>query len=93
MITGELPFNADTPWEIIRLHIDAKPTSVRRARADLPRGLDSVVDRCLEKNPDRRYQTLAEVAHSCRRRPSLRHPPDPSHHSQGPQRRRPGPPP
>ena len=61
MLTGELPFNAETPWEVIRLHIDAKPPSVRRAGADLPRGLVSVVDRCLEKAPDRRYQTPVSV--------------------------------
>ena len=51
MFTGELPFQADTPWQIIRLHIDAKPPQLRRARPDLSRALDAIVERCLEKEP------------------------------------------
>ena len=30
MLTGELPFEANIPWEIIRQHIDVKPPPVRR---------------------------------------------------------------
>ena len=57
MLTGDLPFSAETPWEIIRLHREAKPTSIRKVMPNLPRGLDTVVERCLEKDPNRRYQT------------------------------------
>ena len=59
MLAGDLPFSGETPWEIIRLHRKAKPTSLRRAMPDLPRGLNAVVGRCLEKDPNRRYQTPA----------------------------------
>ena len=62
MLTGELPFNAETPWEVIRQHIEAKPPQLRRGRPDVPRALESVVERCLEKDPARRYQTPSEMA-------------------------------
>ena len=62
MLTGDLPFSAETPWEIIRLHREAKPTSLRKVVPNLPRGLDTVVARCLEKDPNRRYQTPALMA-------------------------------
>ena len=64
MLTGDLPFSAETPWEIIRLHREAKPTSLRKVVPNLPRGLDTVVARCLEKDPNRRYQTPALMAHA-----------------------------
>ncbi len=62
MLTGGLPFEADTPWEIIRLHIEARPPALRRGHPNIPRQLESVVSRSLEKNPERRYQTPAEMA-------------------------------
>ena len=62
MLTGDLPFSGETPWEIIRLHREVKPTPLRRVMPGLPRGLDTVVARCLEKDPNRRYQTPALMA-------------------------------
>ncbi|MEE8442605.1 MAG: carboxypeptidase regulatory-like domain-containing protein, partial [Dehalococcoidia bacterium] len=62
MLTGEVPFNADTPWQVIRQHIDSKPTPVRRKRPDVPRAVALVVERCLSKDLDRRYSTPLELA-------------------------------
>ena len=62
MLTGNLPFNAETPWEVIRQHVEEQPTKVRRIRPDISRELEQVVGRCLEKAPDRRYQVPQELA-------------------------------
>ena len=62
MFTGELPFSADTPLAVLRQHIEVTPPSVRRARADLSPALASVVERCLAKDPARRYRTPLELA-------------------------------
>ncbi|MCZ6614885.1 MAG: protein kinase, partial [Chloroflexi bacterium] len=62
MFTGELPFSADTPLAVLRQHIEVEPPSVRRARTDLSPALASVVERCLAKDPARRYQTPRELA-------------------------------
>lgn len=66
LLAGDTPFDATTPWEVIRQHIEVRPQSVRRARPEVPRELGRVVERCLEKDPARRYQTPAEVAHALR---------------------------
>ena len=62
MLTGEVPFDADTPWNVIRQHIDVQPKNVRQVRSDAPKALERVVSRCLEKDPKRRFQTPLELA-------------------------------
>ena len=62
MLTGNLPFEADTPWEVIRRHIEVKPSPVRQLRSDTPRSVEHVVSRCLEKEPGRRYVTPLDLA-------------------------------
>ena len=62
MLTGELPFSAETPWEVIRKHIEAQPTPVRRLHADIPQSVERIVTRCMEKDPTRRFQTPRELA-------------------------------
>ena len=62
MLTGELPLEADTPWEVIRRHIEVKPRPVRQLRSDTPRPVEQVVTRCLEKEPGKRYVTPLGLA-------------------------------
>ena len=61
MLTGELPFSATTPLAVIRQHIDDRPRPARQRRSDLPRSLASVVERAMEKRPDRRFQSASEM--------------------------------
>ena len=83
MLTGDLPFSAETPWEIIRLHREAKPASLRKVMPNLPHGLETVVGRCLEKDPNRRYQTPVLMAQALQQvMPGAVPPPStPGHHS------------
>ena len=62
MLTGQLPFEANTPFEVIRQHVDQRPETVRRLRSDIPRALERIVSRCLEKNPEGRYATPGQLA-------------------------------
>ena len=66
MLTGRIPFEAETPWEVIRQHIEVKAEPVRRVRSEVPRPLERLVERCLEKRPDRRYQSAGELASALR---------------------------
>ena len=66
MLTGELPFSATTPLAVIRQHIDDRPRPVRQRRSDLPRSLASVVERAMEKRPDRRFQSASEMTAALR---------------------------
>ena len=62
MLTGEVPFDAETPWEVIRQHIEVQAKPVKRLRTDIPPALEKIVQQCLEKDPERRFSTPQEVA-------------------------------
>ena len=62
MITGELPFAASAPDELVRLHRESKPTCVRHAVPTLPKPVASLVHRLLAKDPLRRPTSAATVA-------------------------------
>ncbi len=62
MLTGVLPFEATTPWEVIRRHIEVAPRPVRQLNRDIPAGVEQLVNRCLAKNPNQRYQSAGELA-------------------------------
>jgi len=62
MATGKRPFDGDTPISTISSILKETPPSVTEIRENLPRHLARVVNRCLEKNPDKRFQTARDVA-------------------------------
>ena len=62
MLTGEVPFKADTPLAVIRQHIEERPRPVRTVRSEVPAAVERVVARCMEKDPGRRYQTPQQLA-------------------------------
>jgi len=60
LVTGSLPFDADTPLGIILKHINAPLTPPTELNPDLPPGVEAVIVRALAKSPDNRYQTAKE---------------------------------
>jgi TolB-like protein/cytochrome c-type biogenesis protein CcmH/NrfG len=57
MATGEKPFVGDTPISTITSILRDEPVPVQELKPDLPAQLGRIVKRCLEKDPDRRYDT------------------------------------
>jgi serine/threonine-protein kinase len=58
LVTGELPFTGRTPYETSSAILGEPP---RRMRSSAPLALRLVIERCLAKNPDGRYQRAADV--------------------------------
>jgi hypothetical protein len=56
------PFQGETELETLRLVASEDPPPPRAARPDLPRDLEAVVLKCLEKEPPRRYHTAGALA-------------------------------
>jgi serine/threonine-protein kinase len=56
MLTGAAPFNAATPYAILRMQEEREPPALDRARGDVPDWLSAVIDRCLAKQPRDRFQ-------------------------------------
>jgi eukaryotic-like serine/threonine-protein kinase len=61
LLTGEPPFEGDTPVEIAMKHLSAVPEPPSARRPDLPPDLDKVVMRALAKDPADRYQSADEM--------------------------------
>jgi eukaryotic-like serine/threonine-protein kinase len=60
-LTGQLPFEADTPWSLIAKHIEEDPPSARSMNAEVPETVAQVVLRAMAKEPEQRYQTAVEL--------------------------------
>jgi serine/threonine protein kinase len=60
MLTGRVPFEADTSMGVLLKHISETPASIPQ----LPIALQFVLDRALAKKPDDRYNSAGELAHS-----------------------------
>ncbi len=61
MLTGAMPFSGDSQAASLHATVYEQPTPVRKHDASLPAGSQRVIDRLLEKSPDRRYQSAYEV--------------------------------
>jgi predicted Ser/Thr protein kinase len=62
LLTGQLPFTADSMTGLMQQIAEAPHPPLRAFRPDLPACVESVVDRALAKNPDARYDSGAHMA-------------------------------
>jgi WD40 repeat protein/tetratricopeptide (TPR) repeat protein len=61
-LTGSPPFNGSDPVAIIHLVATREPVPVRRLQPAVPRDLQTICHKCLEKDPARRYASAAALA-------------------------------
>ena len=61
LLTGHPPFRRSATHELITAHMVETPASVLTLRADTPAPLARLIERCLEKSPDRRPQSAREL--------------------------------
>jgi serine/threonine protein kinase len=66
LLTGELPFRGNPQMLVVQILRD-EPPSPRRLDARVARDLETITLKCLEKSPDRRFQSAADVAAELRR--------------------------
>ncbi len=66
-LTGRPPFQAETPVEVMRKVIEEEPIRPSTLTHQRNRDLEAICLKCLEKEPNRRYATAAELAEDLER--------------------------
>ncbi|HVH68014.1 MAG TPA: serine/threonine-protein kinase [Gemmatimonadales bacterium] len=62
MFTGKLPFHGRNAQEMMIARLRGQPLKLRHLRADAPEGLEKMLARAMETNPDGRYNSALEFA-------------------------------
>ena len=61
MLTGRPPFESTNPVRVMIAHASQEVVPPREHNAAIPRELEEIVLRCLEKDPDHRYQDVVSL--------------------------------
>jgi serine/threonine protein kinase len=59
--TRELPFKGDSLFQLLGAILHTDPPSVRSISASMPSAFEGVISRAMQKDPNRRYQTAAQL--------------------------------
>ena len=60
--TGRLPFYSDSPYQLMRQHVDVEAPRARSLVPDLPAAIDDAIARALAKDPLDRFATAEDLA-------------------------------
>ncbi|MBR6519334.1 MAG: Stk1 family PASTA domain-containing Ser/Thr kinase [Oscillospiraceae bacterium] len=61
MITGKLPFQSETAVSVALQQLSDSAQPVSELVSDVPKGLEQIIMKAIEKDPDKRYQSAGEM--------------------------------
>ncbi|MGV9989582.1 protein kinase domain-containing protein [Streptomyces sp. NPDC003374] len=67
LVTGRLPFDADSPLAIAYAHVQEEPVAPSSVNRSLPPAVDALVARALKKNPNERFPSAETMRDECLR--------------------------
>ncbi|MDI3402827.1 Stk1 family PASTA domain-containing Ser/Thr kinase [Streptomyces cavernicola] len=67
LVTGRLPFEADSPLAIAYAHVQEEPIAASSVNRSLPPAVDALIARALKKNPNERFPTADAMRDECLR--------------------------
>ena len=67
LLSGRPPFKAATSMATMRQVLNVEPVALRELNPEVDQDLETICMKCLEKEPDRRFQTAADVADELQR--------------------------
>jgi outer membrane protein assembly factor BamB/predicted Ser/Thr protein kinase len=62
LLTGQPAFRGDTPHDVIQHILTSEPTPIRQLVRGVPRDLETIVMKCLSKDPGERYNAANDLA-------------------------------
>jgi serine/threonine protein kinase len=60
LLSGDLPFQADSDYELMSAHINTPPPVLTDIHADVPTGIEQCVHKAMAKEPEGRFQNASE---------------------------------
>ncbi|GGX12796.1 serine/threonine-protein kinase PksC [Streptomyces malachitofuscus] len=67
LVTGRLPFEADSPLAIAYAHVQEEPPTASSINRSLPPAVDALIARALRKNPNERFPSAEAMRGECLR--------------------------
>ncbi len=67
LVTGRLPFDADTPVAVALKQVNEEPVPPREIRPSIPASLETVILKAMRKNPSDRYASAKEMREDLKR--------------------------
>ncbi|MFE3323907.1 protein kinase [Streptomyces sp. NPDC059176] len=67
LLTGRLPFDADSPLAIAYAHVQEEPVAPSSINRSVTPAMDALVARALKKNPNERFPSAATMRDACMR--------------------------
>lgn len=61
MLTGQPPFVRETTLDVVRAHLEESAVPPTQAQPKIPAALEQVVMRCIAKNPEDRFTSMADL--------------------------------
>ncbi len=67
LFSGTLPFAGSDNIQVLRKIVEEDPPSLRKANRFIPRDLETIILKCLEKDPGKRYDTAKDLSEDLQR--------------------------
>lgn len=61
LLNGKVPFRAQTPWGLVKMHCSTPPQPLRGKRPDIPPALEAAILKALAKTPNERQSSALEL--------------------------------
>ena len=61
MLTGKVPFDADTPVSVALKHMQEEPVEPRLVNPEIPVAMNNIIMKAMKKDPNERYQSATEM--------------------------------
>jgi serine/threonine-protein kinase len=66
MLTGRLPFEGESPIAVALKHIQEEPEPPSRINSKIPKAIEAIIMKCMEKEVSKRYNSASEIINDLR---------------------------
>jgi serine/threonine protein kinase len=71
MLTGEVPFQGEYEQAVTYAILNENPKRITQTRSDIPKNIEQIISKSLEKNRDKRYQNILDIVNDLQVHPDF----------------------